>query len=475
MFELLRLCGFDEGERQAQLPRMQQAFARLGLTEDDVATAKERLHLYYDMELSGVRSMMGVLLKDMVDIMLLRDEGARKVIHSCMAPGFEVLGMAINTNSADVRLTYPNFTFMAVLGGMFGKFVPVLEAAERLWLRGGVVRHCGMVKARVGLMSLGIHPRPDLTVTTGYLCDTSPKSNEIMEQVFGIPAYCVDHVQDRRAAEFPDGRRLTVLSAKGMRRFTEVVQRETGFAVSDDMLWRAIEARRPMLQAMDRVLDVIRLSDPPPLGAAHLNLLAAFGRPCYKESDIPKVAQILDTLRDELQDRVSRGAGAVPKGAPRILVLCPNHHTDPRFEHLANRLGFNIVASDFNFSSGEERSGAGIVDATDPYNVICQHPHGTPGQCLGGRAHIILDVCRRLRIDGVIDHYHTGCRYMAADTVALRETVTRELGIPVLAYEWDNFDPRSYNEKELVAKLETFRGMVDTAGGPTPPGGDGHD
>ena len=144
----------------------------------------------------------------MVDIVLLRDEGARKVIHSCMAPGFEVLGTAINTNSEDVRLTYPNFTFMAVLGGMFGTLVPVLEAAERLWLRGGVMRHCGMVKTRVGLISLGFHPRPDLTVTTGYLCDTSPKSNEIMEQVFGIPAHCVDHVQDRHIAEYPDGSRV---------------------------------------------------------------------------------------------------------------------------------------------------------------------------------------------------------------------------------------------------------------------------
>ena len=464
MLELLELCGFDEREGQLQLPRMQKAFARLGITEDDIRTAKDRLHLYYDMELSGVRRMMGVLLKDMVDIVLLRDEGARKVIHSCMAPGFEVLGTAINTNSEDVRLTYPNFTFMAVLGGMFGTLVPVLEAAERLWLRGGVMRHCGMVKTRVGLISLGFHPRPDFTVTTGYLCDTSPKSNEIMEQVFGIPAYCVDHVQDRHIAEYPDGSRATLLSAKGMRRFGEIVRAETGFAVSDDMVWRALQARKPIGQAMDRVLDVIRLSDPPPLGAAHLNILAAFARAPYKEDAIPAVVEILDTLRDELEERVRRGVGAVPKGAPRILVLCPQHHSDPRFEHLANALGLNIVASDFNFSSGQDKSGAGVIDPSDPYQVICQHPHGTPGQCLGGRALIILDVCRRLRIDGVIDHYHAGCRYMAADTLALREAITRELGIPVLAYEWDNFDPRSYNEKELVGKLETFVGMMETAG-----------
>ena len=463
MHELLELCGFDEQERRVQLPRLQETFSRLGITDGDIQTAKERLHLYFDMELQGVRRMLGGLLKDMADVVLLRDEGAQKIIHACMAPGFEILGTAVNSNSEDVRFIFPNFTFMAVLGGMFGKFVPVFEAAEKLWLRGGVARHCGMVKTRVGLISLGLLPRLDLTVTTGYLCDTSPKSNEIMEEVFGIPAYCVDHVQDRQMAEYPDASRATELSAEGMRRFSDVVRRETGFEIDDDMVWRAIEARKPIGQAMDRVLEAIRMSDPSPLASTHLNALAAFARAPYRESDIPAVVDVLDTLLAELQDRVHRGVGVLPKGAPRILVLCPNHHSDPRFEHLAHRMGLNIVASDFNFSSGQDKSGAGITDPSDPYNVICQHPHGTPGQFLEARIVIALDVCRRLGIDGVIDHYHVGCRYMAADTLAMREAITRELGIPVLAFEWDNFDPRSYDEQEYATKLEIFRGMIEAA------------
>ena len=465
MHEFLELLGFDEKERQIQLPRISEVFSRLGITEADIETAKARLHLYFDMDLQGVRRMMGFLLKDMTDTVLLRDEGARKVVHACMAPGFEVLGTAINSNSQDVRFIYPNFTFTAVLGGMFGRFVPVLEEAERLWLRGGVVRHCGMVKTRVGLISLGILPRIDVTVTTGYLCDTSPKSNEIMQEVFGISAYCVDHVQDRQMAEYPDASRATVLSAKGMRRFSDILQKETGFEIDDDMMWQALEARRPIGEAMDRVIDVMRLSDPAPLASTHLNALAAFARAPYKAGDIPAVVEVFDTLYAELQERVRRGVGVLPKGAPRILVLCPNHHAEPRFEHLIHTMGLNIVASDFNFSSGHDRSGAGITDPGDPYNVICQHPHGTPGQSLEGRIVIVLDVCRRLGIDGVIDHYHVGCRYMAADTLAIRDAITKELGIPILAFEWDNFDPRSYDESELATKLETFREMMQPAQG----------
>ena len=38
--ELLELCGFDEQEKQTQLPRIQETFSRLGITEDDIQTAK---------------------------------------------------------------------------------------------------------------------------------------------------------------------------------------------------------------------------------------------------------------------------------------------------------------------------------------------------------------------------------------------------------------------------------------------------
>jgi hypothetical protein len=49
---------------------------------------------------------------------------------------------------------------------------------------------------------------------------------------------------------------------------------------------------------------------------------------------------------------------------------------------------------------------------------------------------------------------------MAGDTPAMREAITTELGIPVLGLEWDNFDPRSYDEQEYATKLEVFRGMM---------------
>ena len=238
MREFLALCGFDERESAALLPRVQQVFARLGLTADDVEVAKGRMTTYYDMELRGVRRLMGIFLKDFCNIVLMRDDGRERIVHACMLPGMDILGSAIMDNSAEVGLISPNTTFMVVMGCMFGKFVPVLEAAERQWLKAGAVAHCGMVKSRVGLISLGLIPKPDLTITSGFVCETSPKVNELLEEVYGIPACFVDTCEDRELREYPDATRATVFAAKSMRAACRRIEEETGFGITDDMLWR---------------------------------------------------------------------------------------------------------------------------------------------------------------------------------------------------------------------------------------------
>ena len=93
--------------------------------------------------------------------------------------------------------------------------------------------------------------------------------------------------------------------------------------------------------------------------------------------------------------------------------------------------------------------------------MIVQHLHGSFTQPLGGRIAIVLDMCRRLKVDGVLNHYHLGCRYVVGDALILRDAILKELGIPVLMVEWDNFDPRSYNHEQYEAKLETFRAMME--------------
>jgi hypothetical protein len=41
-----------------------------------------------------------------------------------------------------------------------------------------------------------------------------------------------------------------------------------------------------------------------------------------------------------------------------------------------------------------------------------------------------------------------------------KEAVEKELGIPVLLLEWENFDPRVYKHEEYRRRLEVFKTML---------------
>jgi benzoyl-CoA reductase/2-hydroxyglutaryl-CoA dehydratase subunit BcrC/BadD/HgdB len=302
-------------------------------------------------------------------------------------------------------------------------------------------------------------PKPDLTITTGFACDTSPRTNELLEELYGIPACYVDTCQDRELSEYPNAQRATTFAAKSMRAAARRIEQETGFQITDQMLWKVLEARRPLDLSLGRLNDLIQRGDPLPIASSHLSILSVLGSISFCGPELEEVIDAVDTLYDELLDRSRRGVGATPKGAPRVLAIFPHHHTDPRWEHLANEMGVAIVACDFQ---GTPQRGADttVVDPNDPYEVVVQHLNGVFTQPLGGRVATVLDMCRRLKVDGVLDHYHLGCRYVVGDTMILRDAILRELGIPVLMVEWDNFDPRSFNREQYEAKLETFTSMM---------------
>ncbi len=56
--------------------------------------------------------------------------------------------------------------------------------------------------------------------------------------------------------------------------------------------------------------------------------------------------------------------------------------------------------------------------------------------------------------------YYTGCRTSVGDALLIKEAVEKEVGIPVLLLEWENFDPRYFDYDQYGKKLETFKGMM---------------
>jgi hypothetical protein len=95
--------------------------------------------------------------------------------------------------------------------------------------------------------------------------------------------------------------------------------------------------------------------------------------------------------------------------------------------------------------------------------MMSLHLQGSIATSLPRRVRLIIDGCKRLKIDGLLNRYHVGCRAVAGDPLIIADAVGKELGIPVLTLEWENFDPRVYNHEQYKRRLELFRMMFDTS------------
>ena len=137
MIELLKRCGFEADEIQSELPRVKKAFNRLGITVEDIERGKQRLDKYYDMRLQGVRKAFGFCMRDVVNMVLAREDGKKKILYGFMSPGFGTLGSALFSKSEEIYVAILPGSFQFVLGFIFDKIVPILEAGREQMAKTG--------------------------------------------------------------------------------------------------------------------------------------------------------------------------------------------------------------------------------------------------------------------------------------------------------------------------------------------------
>jgi benzoyl-CoA reductase/2-hydroxyglutaryl-CoA dehydratase subunit BcrC/BadD/HgdB len=465
VIELLKLCGFEAHEIESELPRVEKVLNRLGVTAEDVERGKQRLNIYYDMELEGVRKALGLLIKDVVNMVLAREEGKRKILYGFMTAGFEILGTALVSRSKDIYVANLAFSLQFVLGCIFDKITPILEAAEYKWLKAGKVSHCANVKTLVGLLALDLIPKPDLLVTSGQVCDTAPKTIDLIHELYDIPTYCYDTCQDREFREYPDAKRVIDLAVKSTKRLALEMQEIAGFEITDDMLWESFSAKRELQGTLMNLTNLLESSDPLPISATHEMLLRCMTAMPLSASELKEPTAVMNTIYEEVQNRASKGEGALEKGVPRILSLLPGHLTDPRWEHLPRELGIAVIASESGFfpMHGNRYLDTGEEEPRDPYELLARALQSSLFQSLSARIAIIIEVCKRLNVDGLLDKFHVGCRTTVGDALIVKDAITRELGIPVLLLEWEGFDPRVYHEEQYKRRLELFKEALNNS------------
>ncbi|MBN1188110.1 MAG: 2-hydroxyacyl-CoA dehydratase [Dehalococcoidales bacterium] len=456
MIELLQLCGFETEEIESELPRIKRAFDKLGIASGDIERSKQRLHKYYAVEMKGVRKLLRLFIKDLTALMLAREEGKKKIIYAFMAPTFAILGSALAAKSEDIYTAHLAQVLQLILGSVFGKIVPVLEAAEERWLKAGKVAHCGNVKTLAGLFALDLVPKPDLLITSDSLCEASPKTIELLHELYDIPIYNLGICQDRDLPEYSEAtKRAIELAGKSMKNLCNRVEEVVGFEVTEGMLQEAINIREEIGPVMRKINRLIDESDPPPLRNSHRSFWPCLAFLPLTRKLLPELLNALNTLCEELQEKVDKGIGIIEKEAPRIVAILPSHYTDPELDYMVEGMGMNIVATDHSFSYPD------VGELEDIYErMAASDVTGSLHGSLSRRVALIVEGCKKLKVDGVINRFHIGCRTVTGDALMIKDAITKELGIPVLMVERDDFDPRVCDHERYRRNLELFKTIL---------------
>lgn len=449
---LLKLCGFSEEEIRKEGPRIDRAFEKAQIEPKDISRGEERVKKYCDIELEGIRKILSIWIKEFVDMTLAKEEG-KKVIYT-IYPSVPQIGLAAMMVSEELYIAAPEVVVDVVMGTIFDKMNPILEAAEQNGLGPGLA-HCSLMQARLGAIIKGIVPMPDLTLTTGFYCDQAPKTDELLHDVYGVPNIFIDRCMDPNWDEWPN---ITERQVKyfgeeiraAMDQFEEVV----GFKITEDALREGARENAKRWFAFQKIQNLTK-ADPVPISQHDLTTLTFYMLVSPMRQSIEEGPEAFRLLYEGVEERVNRGVGVVEKGAPRVLIEIPSF-TDPTVMHMIEKeLGIAIpvcvatwltpreLTRDERFKDRCEKIALGMLRKGMFHSAK-------------GRVDYYREIAEAWNVDGIVYNYLFSCRPVCLTAQMLKKYVEKELGIPVLALEYDMYDSRDYSAGQIRTRVETF-------------------
>jgi benzoyl-CoA reductase/2-hydroxyglutaryl-CoA dehydratase subunit BcrC/BadD/HgdB len=450
--ELLKLCGFEPEEAEKEGPRIEKAFKIWGITAEDVKRAEERIKRFFDLELTGMRKIRGIWLKEFVDMALAKEEG-KKVVYSSFPSIGQITG-AMAIMSDEVYCSVPEPVIMTVVGQYFGKLGPILEQAEKSWLPPGQ-GHCPFLQARLASILGGMVPMPDLLTTVGITCDQAGKTDEIIQYLRGVPVVHVDSSNDELGAywPYPDPRRVRYL-ARELQNVAKVFQEVIGLEFVEETVARGLVEWGKLKSIFDTIQELRAKADPLPLSEKDWQNVFELIVTCSGRA-VREGIDAANTLFEELKERVKHGIGVLEKGAPRVVNVLA-HSSDPAVTEVIEKAGLasvinGVAPSAQSLPSEYESAWEQIADVTLRIGA-----HASSALAITQ----LKEHCREWNVDGLIIAALVKCRVQDIFPRKAKEVIEKELGIPVLAIEFDNIDSREYTAEYFRTRVEPFAEML---------------
>jgi benzoyl-CoA reductase/2-hydroxyglutaryl-CoA dehydratase subunit BcrC/BadD/HgdB len=312
---------------------------------------------------------------------------------------------------------------------------------------------CPPYQTFYGMAEAGAWPFPDFVACSSSPCDPAPKVQAMTASCVGIPSFELD-------------RPYRIFTPQGMdyffgehRALVRFLEEQTGREMDYDYLNEVTQLSFRATQVY-REINELRGRVPCPLPAeASFAPMAVYG--AWAGTQI--CVDFLEQLRDELQDRVDRGIGAVPD--ERFRCTCATSLPLLDFGVMAQAEKRYGVVSVLDHLQWWRDDADWLIDRHDPVASLAYKAQFGPSDAVHGAAPDYVEQIRqaavKCRADGVIHFNNPGCRHAAGACRALKDSIERSVDLPWVSIDCDMLARSPASSDEVMAQLGVFFESVE--------------
>jgi benzoyl-CoA reductase/2-hydroxyglutaryl-CoA dehydratase subunit BcrC/BadD/HgdB len=305
---------------------------------------------------------------------------------------------------------------------------------------------CSFYRCAAGLTREDLLPRPDIVVSTTYLCDGAVKFFHNVSQHYGCDYYLLD-------VPYHDTAGARQYLAGQLRELALKIAARQGRPLDTERLARAIEYANEAREYQIKI-NYLRHAVPCPLpggDAIGYMLDMQFFSPGSAAG-----AAFFKTLYEETRARVEKGWPAAAGERFRLLWF---HHIRPYYPNeimdSLEAMGASVCFGEANHVYWEP------LDPERPFESLAAKMLANPsGGEIARRAALAEELTAEYSADGVIHFSHWGCRQSCGGEYVIRD-VMKKRDVPVLILDGDGVDSRNYSREQTRLRLEAFIEMLE--------------
>ncbi|MBW2057986.1 MAG: 2-hydroxyacyl-CoA dehydratase [Deltaproteobacteria bacterium] len=323
----------------------------------------------------------------------------------------------------------------------------VVSPLERLGYQPGLCSYarCDMGSTFTGKSPVGGLPKPDFFLTTNAQCSTLTKWFERMSEHFGVPLFLIDVPF---TGGKPDDQHCKVFVRSQIAELIGFLEEITGKSLDPENLSRVVEISNQTTRLWKEIIESA-MHVPSPISVFDQFISMA---PIVAQRGTMVALEFYQTLKAEIDDRVTRGIGVVDNEKYRLYWdSLPLWHELKWLSDLLVSFKACLVSTIYTLPWADF-----WLDPKDPVSSwVEQYVHYFDWH-LDRRVELVVQLKEKYRLNGFIFHNDRSCKMFSTAIPEIRRIVQEKTGVAAYILEGDHGDPRFYSREQIEKGLTYY-------------------